>query len=34
LTQGDAPDVPPIRTAAQRQRAADSAIKELERAGV
>jgi len=34
LTQGDGADVAAVRTAAQRQRAADRAVKELERAGV
>jgi len=33
LTQGDAPDLPPVRSSAQRQRAADRAMKELAREG-
>ena len=33
LTQGGAADLPPVRTSAQRQRAAAQAIRELERAG-
>lgn len=34
LTQGDAADLPAIRSVAQRQRAADRAMRELDRAGV
>jgi hypothetical protein len=34
LTQGDAADVPAIRTTAQRERATAHAMKELERAGM
>ena len=34
LTRGDAADVPAVRSVAQRQRAADRAMRELERAGV
>ena len=33
LTQGDAADLPPVRTPAQRERAATQAIRDLERAG-
>jgi hypothetical protein len=33
LTQGDVPDLPPVRTSAQRRRAADQAMRDLERAG-
>jgi hypothetical protein len=33
LTRGDAADLPPVRTSAQRQRAAERAIRELEREG-
>jgi hypothetical protein len=34
LTQGDAADSPAVRTCAQRQRAAERAMRDLERAGV
>ena len=34
LTQGDAADVPEVRSVAQRQRATERAMRDLERAGV
>ena len=34
LTQGDTADVPAVRSVAQRQRAAERAMRDLERAGV
>jgi hypothetical protein len=34
LTRGDAADAPAIRTSAQRRRAAEAAIRDLEKAGI